>query len=123
MAKLLWDPTRDENALVQDFIWGYYGKAASAIAEYDAFLVQAGKEHAKDLASPPGGIRYKMDLSFLSKDFLDKSTEIFSRAKAAAKDDPETLKRVERGVADSICETLSRARRGWTGVWRYSRHL
>jgi hypothetical protein len=67
MAKLLWDPTRDENALVQDFIWGYYGKAAPAIAEYDALLVAAGKEHAKDLASRRGGFATRWICRFSRK--------------------------------------------------------
>jgi sialidase-1 len=108
MAKLLWDPRLDENELVQDFIWGYYGKAAPAIAEYDRLLVQAGKDHAKDLASPPGGIRYPMDVSFLSKDFLDQSSEIFARAKKLAADDPALLKKVERAELPILYVKLCR---------------
>lgn len=95
-SKILWDPSRDENELTQDFIWGHYGKAAPAIAEYDALLVKAGKDHEKDLASPPGGIRYPMDTSFLSKDFIDKATTIFNRAADQAKEEADVLKKVER---------------------------
>jgi len=95
-AKILWDPTRDENELTQDFIFGHYGKAAPMLAEYDALLVKAGKDHAKDLASPAGGIRYEMNNPFLSKEFLETSTEIFSRAREAAAGDDELFRRVER---------------------------
>jgi hypothetical protein len=96
MSKILWDPSRDLDALVQDFIWGHYGQAAPAMAEYEALLENAGKEHAKDLASPPGGIRYPMDVSFLNRDFLDKATNIFARAKDLAQGDPVLVKRIER---------------------------
>ena len=43
MAKLLWDPSRDADALVQDFIWGFYGKAAPAISNYYALLDDLGQ--------------------------------------------------------------------------------
>ena len=43
MAKLLWDPSRDADALVQDFIWGFYGKAAPAISDYYALLDDLGQ--------------------------------------------------------------------------------
>jgi hypothetical protein len=33
-AKLLWDPTLDVDELIQDFLWGYYGAAAPAVAKY-----------------------------------------------------------------------------------------
>src|SRR5215213_7901873 len=73
IAKLMWDPSLDEKALTEDFIAGHYGAAAPAMAELDALLVKAGKDHAGELASPPGGIRYPMDIPFLSKEFLAQS--------------------------------------------------
>jgi hypothetical protein len=97
-AKILWNPSLDEKELVQDFIYGHYGPAAPAIAEYDDFLVKAGKDHAKDLASPPGGIRYPMDVSFLSKDFCTRGMEILQKAKKQAGDDKAIIKRVERAM-------------------------
>ncbi|HEX8521922.1 MAG TPA: DUF4838 domain-containing protein [Tepidisphaeraceae bacterium] len=95
-SKLLWDPSRDEKALVADFIEGHYGKSGSAIAEYDALLNKALADHATEMQSPPGGIRYPMDAAFLTKDFLEQASSSFSRAKELAKDDPAVLKRVER---------------------------
>lgn len=97
IAKLLWDPSRDVRALVQDFIWGYYGNAAPALAEYDALLRRAGADHAETLKAPKGGIRYEMDDPFLSKEFLDKATAIFDRAEALAKTDRD--ERVAQRVA------------------------
>jgi hypothetical protein len=95
IAKLMWDPSLDLNALVNDFIYGHYGKAAPAIAEYDRLLRNAGVDHAKELAAPPGGIRFEMDNPFLSRAFLDEATATFRRALKMAED--ETIRRrVER---------------------------
>jgi hypothetical protein len=95
-SKLLWDPSRDEGALVQDFIWGHYRAAAPAIAEYEALLAQMRQTHASAMAAPPQGIRYPMESPFLTKEFLDRATEIFARAKQLAAGDAAVLRRVER---------------------------
>jgi hypothetical protein len=91
IAKLMWDPTLDLKALILDFTYGHYGKAAPAIAEYDELLRTAGIEHAKELASPPGGIRYEMDNPFLSRGFLDRATALVARAMELA--DNDTIRR------------------------------
>jgi hypothetical protein len=108
IAKLLWDPSLDEKALTEDFITGHYGPAAAAIAEYDDLLVRAGKDHAKELASPPGGIRYPMDVPFLSRAFLDRATTLHAHAKVAAGNDAEILRRVERSELPLLYVKLSR---------------
>lgn len=95
-SKLLWDPSRDEKALVQDFIWGHYGPAAPALAEYERLLNSLRRTHAADMASPPGGIRFPMNVAFLTKDFTDKATSIFARAKTLAGSEEQVLRRVER---------------------------
>jgi hypothetical protein len=95
-SKLLWDPTRDEKALVADFIWGHYGAAAPMLMEYEALLEAVRAEHAATFAAPPGGIRYPMEAPFFTSDFIGKATALFARAKQAAADDPSLLRRVER---------------------------
>ena len=107
MAKLLWDPSRDVNELMQDFIWGYYGEAAPAIAEYNALLQRTGRNHAKSLAGPKGGIRYPMDHEFLSRGFLDRATRLFDRAEGLAEGE-EILHRVELARLPIIYVRLSR---------------
>jgi hypothetical protein len=96
IAKLMWDPSLDQQALVDDFIYGYYGKAAPAMAEYDALLRKAGEDHAKELASPPGGIRYPMTTAFLTKDFLDSATKLMAKAHELAGDDAALQKKLDR---------------------------
>ncbi len=91
IAKLLWDPSRDVWELMQDFIWGYYGKAAPAIAAYNQLLRRTGQEH--DMTKV-GGIRYPMDAEFLSLEFLEGAEAIFAHAKKLAENE-EILHRVE----------------------------
>lgn len=92
-AKQLWDPTLDTRALMKDFVYGYYGKAADAIWEYEELCWNLWeKEHLGKLKSPAGGIRYDMNL--FDQDFIDKAAECFAKATAAS-DDGEVLKRVE----------------------------
>src|SRR6185295_15507304 len=95
-SKLLWDPSRDEKALTQDFIWGHYGKAAPALADYEALLAQMRVDFAPQMSAPSGGIRYPMDAPFITKEFVKRATEIFARAKVLAKDDEALTRRVER---------------------------
>lgn len=97
-SKLLWDPSRDEKALTQDFIWGHYGAAAPALAEYEALLNQIRVDFAEQMKSPKGGIRYRMDAPFFTKEFVSRTTEIFARAKQLAKDDEALLRRVDRAA-------------------------
>ena len=95
-AKLLWNPSWDENALALDFIRGHYGIAAPAMEEYDALLAKMRKEHANAMDAPPGGIRYPMDAPFFSLDFVVKATQIFTRARQLALGDDALVRRVER---------------------------
>jgi hypothetical protein len=92
IAKLMWDPSLDEGELTNDFIWGYYGKAAPALASYDALLRQTGDAHRLD----SGSIHYPMDASFLSREFIDGATASFERAKQLAAGDAKLLHKVER---------------------------
>jgi hypothetical protein len=107
IAKLMWDPTRDAQALVNDFIAGHYGKAAPFIAEYESQLADTAKTHADELQNIAGGIRYPMTVAFLSKEFLQKSQDIFARARQAAAGDAPLLARVERAELPVLYAMLS----------------
>ena len=107
VAKLLWNPSYDVSALTQDFIYGYYGKAAPYIAEYDSLLVDEGIKFKDELVSPKGGIRFEMDNPFLSKDFLDKAAQLFTKANQIAENDT-IRQRVERAYLPILYVKLSR---------------
>jgi hypothetical protein len=95
-AKLLWNPAWDEKALARDFIQGHYGNAAPALEEYEALLERMRADHASEMASPPGGIRYPMDAPFFTKAFAQQATTIFARAEQSAAGDEALTHRVER---------------------------
>jgi hypothetical protein len=82
--------------LVQDFIWGHYGKAAPALAKYESLLEGLKQQHAAAFAAPPGGIRYPMDAAFFSQDFVSRASDLFTQAKTLAQPDPDLLRRVDR---------------------------
>jgi hypothetical protein len=107
-AKLLWDPSRDANALNADFIRGYYGKAAGAIAEYDALLTRLRTEYKANFDAPPAGIRYPMDAPFFTKAFLDRATELFTEATKLAAGDARLMNAVERAELPILYVKISR---------------
>ncbi|MCD6393733.1 MAG: DUF4838 domain-containing protein [Planctomycetes bacterium] len=99
-AKLMWDPYLDLDELMHDFIYGYFGKSAPAIAEYNALLrnqlvVNRDIMTVPHLAGPDESIRYPMDHPFLSKEFLAKATELYDRAEKLAENE-RVLRRVQR---------------------------
>lgn len=99
-AKLLWDPSLDVFELMDDFIYGHFGKAAPAIAEYNKLLRSQKEKYMVEMSETwlnehYDGIRYGMDHPFLSKEFLAKSTEIYDRAEALAENE-QVLNRVHQ---------------------------
>ena len=81
---------------MQDFIWGHYGAAAPAVAEYEALLESLRVTHAAEMETPLHGIYYRPDVPFYTQDFIVKSKAIFARAKQLAGNDEQILRRVER---------------------------
>lgn len=94
MAKLLWDPARDVEALQRDFITGYYQEAAPPIAAYNAHLREVGMAYQDRIDEEMGGIRYPMDAPFLDRQFIDRADGWLSRAEALAPDE-QILRRVQ----------------------------
>jgi len=108
-AKQLWDPSLDTRELMRDFIYGYYGKAAEPIWKYNDLLWSIWEEyHAKPKDGNPlmTHIRYRPDIDFLSKDFVDQSFALFAEAEKLAKDS-ETLRRVKLAKLPIIYTRLS----------------
>jgi len=95
IAKLMLYPSMDVNELMDDFIFGHYGKAAGPIAQYNRLLREQGKKYKDVLDRPEDGIRYRMSNPFLSKAFLDKSSRLFDEAEKLA-EDQAVLHRVQR---------------------------
>ena len=90
LAKLLWNPGRDGQELIDEFIAGYYGPAGPHIKNYlqithDA--VEAGEDWL--------GCFSKDTAKFLSFETLSEGWGHLKAAEAAVKDDPELRFRVQ----------------------------
>ncbi|MCP4257625.1 MAG: DUF4838 domain-containing protein [Planctomycetes bacterium] len=90
LAKLLWDPSRDGQQLVDEFIEGYYGPAASHIRDY-LNVTHDAVEATEDWL----GCFEKNSAKFLSFDTLSKGWTHLMAAETAVRDNPELRFRVQ----------------------------
>lgn len=101
-AKLLWNPSLNLYDLMDDFIYGYFGKAAPPIAEYNRLLQKQKETYNLELTGKwmmahnfTKPIRYDMDHPFLSREFILSSTSLYDKAEELA-GDQKILERVQR---------------------------
>ncbi len=90
VAKLLWNPTTDPWAVVDDFLGGYYGKAGPVLRRYINLL--QSQVRGKDVHM---GIFSPVTVSYITPDFLAQANKLFDEAEKAAADDPGALRRVK----------------------------
>ena len=89
LGQLMWDLDKDEDALIEDFVRGYYGPAADHVVAYLDVIhdaVEATDDHL-GLSSPP-------DADFLSLETLSEGWKHLQAAEEAVAGDPELRKRV-----------------------------
>ena len=89
LAKLLWDPYQDDEALINEFLSGYYADAAGPIREYISMMHDACEESGHYLSCFSA-----MTAPFLNLDTLTKAERLFDEAEAAVAGDPAVLDRV-----------------------------
>lgn len=100
-AKLLWNPSLNLYDLMDDFTYGYFGKSAAPIAEYNKLLQKQEEIYKIELSGKwlmdhkYKPIRYDMDHPFLSKEFLYYSTQLYDKAEQIA-ENQQVLDRVQR---------------------------
>ena len=93
IAKLLWDPKADVEALTDDFLDGFYGPAAKYIRRYLRLMHDALDRSGGDLGIygfPWDGIR-----TYLTPKLLDTYTGLFDKAEAAVAGDAVLKGRVK----------------------------
>ncbi len=93
LAKLLWNPDVDVMALLDDFMKGYYGKAAPYVRQYFDEL----HDRVKD---PNFKLRTFIEMTdvYLTDEFLVHAQELWEKAIDAVKDDPAYLYNVKKGA-------------------------
>lgn len=93
-GKQLWDPSLDTQALLRDFVFGFFGAAAEPIWEYEMLLWKLWDDnHTGALKAIAGGIRYAPSASVFSPTFLEQADRLFARARELANDGPLELQR------------------------------
>jgi hypothetical protein len=91
LAHLMWDPARDEDVLVAEFLDGYYGAAAGPLREYLDLVHGAVQRSGAYLPC------YLEDTSsWLGVEDLKRAAECFDKAQQAVATDAELSHRVRR---------------------------
>ena len=88
LARLMWDPTLDPLALVQEFVSGYYGAAAGPVTRYLDHLTARGV--AKGASAGPSALGW-MDLAA-----MNTAQALLDEARAKASGQPQLEERIAR---------------------------
>jgi hypothetical protein len=90
MARLLWDPSRDEGAVIDEFLNGYYGKGAPALRQVlDLYAEKASPAFLHSFNDGP-------DAGWLDLAAMNRATELFQQAENAVAANPGQLARVQQ---------------------------
>jgi hypothetical protein len=93
ISKLMWDPTADDNALMNEYLNGYYGKAGPYIRSYIDImhdsLMSSGFQ--LEIFGSPEEARN----AYLSAEMMQRYNALFDQAEKAVSNDPELLTRVK----------------------------
>ncbi|WP_143308028.1 DUF4838 domain-containing protein [Chitinophaga vietnamensis] len=93
IAKLLWNPDINDDAVINDFLKGYYGSAAPYLRKYIDLVESEFKKSGNSLQ-----LFGKLDNaknSYLSLPLLGQYNSLFDQAEAAVKSDNALLDRVQ----------------------------
>jgi hypothetical protein len=103
LAKLLWDPSRDGEALTHEFIDGYYGPAAPQIKAYLKVTHDAVEASGDWL-----GCFEQNYAKYLSFDTLSRGWQCLKAAETAVQNDPDVRFRVQVAQLPVIYTFLTR---------------
>lgn len=102
LAKLLWNPELDTDALVDEFIEAYYGPAAASVHSYfDLCRAQVKDDTVM-------GFAFDQNHSLYDDGFISKAWEYVQSAKAEVSGDEELMKRVDRVAAQILFLKVTR---------------
>jgi hypothetical protein len=91
LARLMWNPQRNDRAFISEFLRGYYGKAAApSIDRYFKLMHASTKNSYLSCFTAT-------DVPFLDFSILEKAERLWQKAEQAAKGDPDKLWRVRMG--------------------------
>ncbi|HEY0074319.1 MAG TPA: DUF4838 domain-containing protein [Abditibacteriaceae bacterium] len=90
IGKLMWNPQQDENKIIDEFLQGYYGKAAPHLKAYLNLMQDAFAQSGQKLSTFHG------DHSWLTLQVMNQATRHFQAAQNAVQNDAVFAKRVRR---------------------------
>jgi len=90
LSHLMWDPTKDQAMLINEFLNGYFGAAGPYLKQY----LEAVNALSKDDKFRAGC--FNQNLAYLTDDLLRRCHALFDQAEDAVKDRPTELSRVKR---------------------------
>jgi len=93
ITKLLWNPDADVNAIMDDFLNGYYGAAGKFIRKYIDIMHDALEQSGDSLYIY--GYPYDAIDSYLTPELIKTYSAIFDHAEQAVSDQAELLERVK----------------------------
>lgn len=113
IAKLLWNPDVNIDSVMNDFLNGYYGKAAPFLRQYIDTMHDSLAGSGKELGIY--GFPMPMRQGFLSPSCMDMYTSLFDKAEEAVQKNPEVLKRVQSARLPLQFALLEQAKLNGTG--------
>jgi hypothetical protein len=93
ISKLMWNPDADDQAIINEFVQGYYGAAGSFIRNYIDRMQAALVESKMSLNIFGDPIDAKE--TYLSSRMMEEYNKLFDQAEQAVKSDDVMLKRVQ----------------------------
>ncbi len=96
IAKMLWNPDADVEALTDKFLKAYFGPAAEHIRSYFDLTHKELKKHAKEEFLDIYGFPMNYTDSYLTPELMEQYKSFMDKAEAAVKDDEILLQRVQR---------------------------
>lgn len=94
LTKLLWDVNINVDALTDDFLRGFYGKASSSIRKYLDLLTENQLKNNQYLDIYSGPVQSRN--TFLTPEAMDQYDQLITEAELAVKNTPKIKQRVSK---------------------------
>jgi len=95
LAKLAWNPYCDIDEVMDDFLQGYYGAAATPIRKYIDLMHDALEASGQSLKTVGNPRDYYDDEGYLCPQMIEEYDRLFNEAERLVADDEEILLRVQ----------------------------
>ncbi len=113
ISKLLWNPEANADTIINDFLRGYYGKAAKPIRTYIDEMKEALLASGQPLRI--FGTPNEAATSYLTPALIQRYEEVFQEAEQLVSDEAEVLERVKIARLPLSFAIMEQAKKTYTG--------